>query len=233
MRFKQFIIESETTAEEVAEMVLADCQPYLKEIAFDGTFKTVLKRGMKITGDWSKEKVHAKRKPTHTNYLLHDVLDKVMKSQGGSFFRSQAIFCAGNTETARSYNEPCLIFPIGNFTYAWSPTIADAYMFFDNTHHQVVPDGIDEILGELEIDDESFQFISPYSAEWLKIVSEYLTKAKPYIYNKHLPECIKKWPDNEVMISCDEYYAIKINESAKSINWFDSIFMEHLAEIFK
>ncbi len=31
MRFKEFIIESESTAEDVAEMVLADYQPYLKE----------------------------------------------------------------------------------------------------------------------------------------------------------------------------------------------------------
>lgn len=115
-----------------------DCQPFLSMIGNDlGSYQ--LYRGIKNTHDafiYNKEVRLNGRKPRDTNRKSHDLINRVMSDMYGEPFRD-SVFCSGNKLGTFSYGPTFFIFPIGEFSYCWSPTIKDmantAFAMYTNT----------------------------------------------------------------------------------------------------
>ena len=210
MRFKQFIIESETDPEKIAEMIEKDCQSYLDYVrgASDST-EGWLKRGVMDypSAPYFKWSTMKNRKPLDTSMGVHHLLDYTLKDQCGELFRSEALFCTASTNTAASYGNVFFVFPIGSWKYCWSPDISDAYSFFDN-HKNGNPEGVKQIelaVGR-EYSPDSYD-VNVGTKEWLSMVSEYLEKVKPY-KTTGLKDAMDRRLANEIMVKCDSAYYV-------------------------
>lgn len=142
--FKQFLNEDEAIT--FRELIERDCKPFLRESKQHGLlYRGVEERGIPIdtalsirpgvdtarANDliyWEKA-VRKDRKPKDTRLLQHNVLDGWFKKKFGFGARSEAMFCLGETGKTllRQYGVPCVVFPIGEFQYVWSPIVKDLY----------------------------------------------------------------------------------------------------------
>ena len=103
------------------------CQPYIQmRGGLDGCFAQPLYRGMKIIDGQSIHNSHDYREPQSMPIVLHHRIDQWFHDTHGHCFRSvNAVFCTGSLEQAQAFNPAHAIFPIGEFKFAWSPSIAD------------------------------------------------------------------------------------------------------------
>ncbi len=143
--FKQFINEDDANLT-FKELVERDCQPFLKESKQMGLIyrginqasipieaaKSVLPTAEALQSRaimyWEKS-VRSDRQPKDTNRQQHQVIDDWFRSKFGFGARSEAMFCLGENgkQLLRQYGKPMIVFPIGEFKYVWSPTVADLY----------------------------------------------------------------------------------------------------------
>lgn len=104
------------------------CQPYLQAVQ-SGSHR-VMYRGMKNVGNfylYRTMQVRKDRQPTDSSQELHQLLDMAIESELGFKARSESLFVTNNHHVIADYGDPYVIFPIGDFKFAWSPYISDAY----------------------------------------------------------------------------------------------------------
>ena len=137
--FKQFLNEdsiSERLAaiESAANIIKRDCQPFLN--VYGGK---MLYRGMYVSNSFGYMKpvtgaldtimyigaVRADREPRDSPQWLHDAMNKKFVSKVGLPLRSASLFVVGSIDQAENYGQSYMIFPIGDFHYAWSDKTAD------------------------------------------------------------------------------------------------------------
>ena len=71
------------------------------------------------------------RRPLDSNQSVHDELNKLFKEQFGEPFRN-AMFCSSDQSQVSSYGEVYIIFPIGDFTFLWSPDVEDTFAKYEH-----------------------------------------------------------------------------------------------------
>lgn len=131
--FLRQLLESDQGFDSVLSKIKKDCAPFLSQR--EGNF---LYRGMKIPrtgGDWLRKidknfyiiATQVNRKPVDSSSELHNALNTVMAERTGIPVRSNCVFVAGNQFFAEDYGSIKLIFPIGEFHFAWSPNVIDAF----------------------------------------------------------------------------------------------------------
>lgn len=128
----------EYDVEEITEVLIRDCSPYLNEI--NGQVgKYTLWRGIQGTvakGFGRKDARLAGRNPLNTRKPQHDIINKFFVDNFEHPFRN-AVFVTGDYMQAREYAQgganPHAIFPIGNFEYLWHPLLDDMYNEIANT----------------------------------------------------------------------------------------------------
>jgi hypothetical protein len=177
-----FEFENNLTSQDVYAIIQKDCQPFLEAIG-NKPKSNILYRGM--TGPSApiqKKQVHLdSRKPMTTNNEIHDLINDYFTRQFGEPFRN-ALFTSGDRDQALGYGNKVLsIFPIGNFTFVWSPRMIDMY---DVTWPR--PGGFSNVTPSQEAVD-------------------YTLEAYDYT-NKSFTSAIHS--GNEIMIRCNEYYAV-------------------------
>lgn len=198
---KRVTEEVTQSAEEIVEIIKRDCGQWLAAAG-----RNKLYRGLKI--DKVPNVLHTftvrqDRKPRDIDPQTSKIIDNALEKVTGIKFRSQAIFGTGDKAASNAYGVPCVIFPIGNFDYCWSPAITDAWTYFTSVEHDP-PIGLDDILD----DDESFEDM--LYDEWIERIYEYITSGKAkYLLNSRLPDAIKS--GHELMIKCNSYYALYNN----------------------
>ena len=130
------LLENELTVSDIVDMIQRDCKPFLK--ASNGL---QLFRGIKASDkdDMIRQLANSKfliaavrnnRQPKDSSSALHDALNVYFRERVGIPVRSACIFTTGNSGTAGLYGSMYLIFPIGEFHYAWSEDVIDAYYEF-------------------------------------------------------------------------------------------------------
>ena len=190
MKFHEYLIESGLSENNIKQLILKDCKPFL-----DQSKGLTLYRGMNISPSITKEKVRKDRKPKDTDPRTQKKADEVFLKKFGWMPRSQGLFVTGNQKEAKRYGTLYRVYPIGNFKFIWSDKVMD---FFTNFKFDNVS-MFDELISMIYIDGSE------------------------YIHNKALERGLKKdiktykdtdltgaiRSNNEIMIDCDEYYAVR------------------------
>lgn len=114
------------SALEAAEFIKTNCQPFLKEWGSIPTPTYAMFRGQ--YNEWPEYIHHtlADREPTGMSKTIQKELDSFFKMEFGYKYRSDHIvFVTGRSANAEQFGNPCVIFPIGRFSYLWCPEIYD------------------------------------------------------------------------------------------------------------
>lgn len=176
MRYKQLFEQYHAPpAEQVARDILENCQPFLKIAGNNKIF-----RGTKeSTEDFFVGTVNKNRIPRDSDQKFHDDMIAAMDELGFKAHRGNSLFCTGDIDRASYYGEVFVIFPIGEFNYAWAPEVYDLLNFKNYDGQSIRSADIDELIDF--VDNE-------------------------YKYNEDFKDAF--YSGNEIMIACDKYYAI-------------------------
>jgi hypothetical protein len=140
--FKTFLSESKTTDDaerikEILDKAFAKCQPYISaNIDSLASGKNLIR----TTGSdpdhtnygIEKLKIRTDRLPRDTSKVVHDMADDFFFKKFGKRYRSSALFCQIPEKFKAYYgHNKFMIFPIGNYTLCFSPTIKDMSLSLD------------------------------------------------------------------------------------------------------
>lgn len=150
-------------------------------------------KGDRNVFDYAIYKTRKNRIPLNTPLELHKIADKWFSEKFGFKARSQAVLTFGDDTmiTKSEYgNFVSAIFPIGNYEYAWSPSVKDMNVLVKNT----------ALNRRLKTDGR-------YDPEKVKSALEDFGYT-----SKNLEEAVTS--GNEVMLSCNSYVAINLRNTA-------------------
>ena len=176
--------------QEAIALIKKDCQPFLKQCGGLPLYRGMLKKGLHL-----KNRVRQDREPTDTSPFLHYTADDWFKEKFGINARGAAMFTTGNYKIASYYGgnleKVFAVFPIGEFKFIWSPKVRDLYMSSETLLFK---------KGERVKNDD---ILKSRIEDWLD--------SKEYT-DSNLPEAIAS--KKEVMIACQEYYAVLVDSPA-------------------
>ncbi|WP_407308162.1 hypothetical protein [Acinetobacter sp.] len=189
---------SEEEMNEVEKLIKRDCAPFLREAKGAGFLYRGVKGLDKVDAHfvndfegkellYSIKHVRKDRKPLSSSDFMHKVIDDWFNEKFNFKARSTAMFVVG--EGARpnvisGYGTPCVVFPIGEIQYAWSPAVRDLYI------------SLPEFSDEEDVDER---------------IKKIRAKLDQYDYQTNaLNEVIPTNPPIEIMMQCDKYYAFPI-----------------------
>jgi hypothetical protein len=122
----QQVPSTATKREEViAKKILKDCIPFLTEINYQAHSYSIFRGMYGLEKIFFAGKNPIYRQPRDTEYVLHKIVDKWFLSKTGVQYRSNALFGTGDEMEALSYGNVYRIFPIGEFSFVWSPNVKD------------------------------------------------------------------------------------------------------------
>ena len=150
--------------EEIVEVLLRDCQPFLNEI--DGNVqKHVLYRGIPnvpAEGFGKKDARLNDRVPKNTKSNMHDIINQFLNTHFEHPFRN-GVYATGNSDHASYFGDtvsgtdvmtrPYAIFPIGNFDYLWNTRLDDMYNLLVTLAPTHVPEAMEKLLPSYKTDD--------------------------------------------------------------------------------
>ena len=184
--------QDDMTDEQIKQIIERDCAPYLQEVGD----KSLL-RGMPINQQFLKKRTRlADRIPKDTPPELHNMINEYFVKEYKKPFRN-AMFCTGKLHEAKQYGTPYAVYPIGDFEYLWSPTVIDLWLTYDESKYE-----LRKQLSKSGILNVAPDFENKMHELFLK---EYIVRK--YIHNSALQAAIQI--GNEVMVWCEEYYAVK------------------------
>jgi len=106
MKFKDYLTENEDYVEKTTNLILKNCQPYLRQLSKDNfDNEEVLFSGKKGKKDFEKLKVRQDRKPKDTPFKLHKYMDDWFYDKFSIRARSQIIFCTSDIMESKSYGQ--------------------------------------------------------------------------------------------------------------------------------
>jgi hypothetical protein len=198
--------------------------------------KSFLYRGIKSTkGDIFLGRPRANRNAVDTKGSIQKEVDKFYTAAGFTALRSNSIFCCGDINTAISYGDPYIIFPINGFAFTWSPKIYDFYDYMqskdinnpsDLYSNQDVLDTIrkssdrianklDSIIIKRRFDDVGDELY--YIKVWFNDISyEYNPKEIPKFLMKASKKCFDIEKKYKVDLKTIHAYISEINELLKT-----------------
>ncbi len=144
--FKDFVSDENKKMAAITDILVRDCKKWLTETncfpVYRGMFHERDKRSIeqllphsqsidhKSEVDISESifmlKVNKQRKPTDSPQWLHDALNENIEAKTGIAFRSKSVFVVPSADIASNYGMPYIVFPIGDYDYAWSTILLDA-----------------------------------------------------------------------------------------------------------
>lgn len=211
MRFKQFLTESEV--KNLAELIHEVSPGYLGR-----TGRRFLYRGMESSkgraipvevphfdeGNAYEIKTRTDREPKDTISHLHRYFDLWFEARFGHKFRSAAVFCSGSPPTF--YGTKYAIFPIGKWSYVWSPNIRDLSEDFGYRYDQLMIDSNRTPKGVL-----SFNAIPK--------IDVFDTMDTLGYTNNGLDKALAG--SNEIMVDCESYLAVPAHMLPLGVRWLE------------
>ncbi len=209
--FKQFLVEDNIDDyESMVQTIKKDCAYYLSltdELIYRGISNSNSTKNM-----INKLQVRTDRQPRDSSNALHLVLNSYLKEKFGHPYRTNSLFVTGKKSIAQGYmnhkdkiGDLCIIFPIGKFDFCYSKELIDVSWHFEAEY----------------LDHFKSEFISNYPELGNNVLKspEYLNELKKFIYsiadkeidyveNGDIEDAIGR--NREIMIKCNEYYAIPI-----------------------
>ncbi len=198
MRFYNYLNEKDLDLKYIAQLLYKNCMPYLKDINFSKNFP-FLYSGRKKSKIWFKGRVRKDRKPKDTPKEIHNMLDNAFQKKFGIKARSQSLFTSFYINQTTPYGNSYIIFPIGNYEILWNPKIIDLTDKLGNYSYKKFKKGL--IQAYYEIEDEKEK------AEWFSYIKEIIEKEIVPEYKKGNLKQASKYK-SEIMLICNEYYAI-------------------------
>jgi len=120
-------IRSPHSIEEITELLIRDCQPFLQDI--DGNLQDyLLWRGMNVYSKdrFGEKEMRANRNPLNTPDEIHNEMNKWYQKNYGHPYRN-GVFCTGDYSTAGGYGYARAIFPKGEFDFISHRTMDDSF----------------------------------------------------------------------------------------------------------
>lgn len=163
------LFELDYSKTEIASLIKQDCEKWLKEIGKDN----MAFRGERTDQLFFKQKPHPNRIPLSMRLSTHKALVKAFSELGFDANRQNSFFAFGNKlSTYGNFNYG--IFPIGNFTFTWSPAVNDLFisinddiffkskpekvMFvFSNSNEDIKPKYVENIIKK-HLDNHGIKF---------------------------------------------------------------------------
>ena len=71
--------------------------------------------------------VRTDRRPKDSTASTHEFFNDLISLTGGVANRSNSAFVTPSISTAENYGQACVVMPVGEFSYTWSPDIKDWY----------------------------------------------------------------------------------------------------------
>ena len=130
MKWQQLTEDANLDESNVWEFIQKNCQPYLSENP--DWIKYPLFRGMNEKAPITINVIRTNRGPKDSSPFYHNLYNKAFASKGIQTNRSNSVFCSGDPYQAEDYGDLYVIFPIGNFNYAYSPEIHDLAEYSGN-----------------------------------------------------------------------------------------------------
>ena len=245
--FKKFLVEQKPNHEHVvkfAELVKRDCQPFLK--ASGGAFflrglNPNQSRGFtkKLFADSDDNfligAVRNDRMPKDSPKWLHDALNQYFIKKTGIPVRSTSLFVSADRGIVEHYGTVYIVFPIGEFHYAWSKHFVDPSheLFLMLADDNAVPDSTSggrkvirefmhfmkvkapqeyaECGGDMQkwIYAQNRSSFTKQNGLWATFVTQFINNNDLWLFDKGLKQIASGgFKEQEVMFVCDKYYAI-------------------------
>lgn len=190
-------------------LIKRDCGPFLKAARkplYRGMTRKKNARFMtQVMRNFYKCSVRPDRKPRDMGPKTAQAFDNMFVSKIGVPLRTASLFCTTNRNTASGYSdsEPALIFPIGEFHYAWSPVMKDAYAAIIDYDKSIVK-LCNKYGKEIGLSADAISNLP--AREFNTILNIALEKYghELYLFDKGLNAS----DGHELMIVCDKYYAV-------------------------
>lgn len=192
--FNSFDVETAWT------LIKQHCQPFLTQNP--NWYDDRLYHGTKHTfTNFTKLKVNPNRKPRHNPKDMVKFVNDALTDAGFTANRNNSVFCSSERLMVDYYGEPCLVFPIGNFSFTWSSILGD---FVLNSK-----------ISDPESVADSQKFIE--TLERASNKTEVIKKYYKNETNSTLLEAISS--GSEIMISCKEVCLLKADLATSLNHW--------------
>lgn len=185
MKSTEFLTEDALSKVKAASRkIKKECQPYLQQVA--DPFEHGVFRGVITTAPVIHRKVKLNnRTPMNSSPFLHKLMNKSFEAKFGQEYR-HALFVSGSEKQVWDYGESYITFPVGEFTFLWSPTVYDAYYAFQKW-------------------EEKYRNKYENTKDLEQDFAKYLMKKGDY-RTTDLKSAIAS--GHEIMIRCNKYYGI-------------------------
>lgn len=173
--------EEDVDIQPILDDIGKKCGPYIRVLT-SSTVDKFLLSGRKNKPSYFKGTVRKDRTPRDTPKHVHNYVDELFYDEFGIRARSNTLFCSMDAHAVKTYGDPYLIFPIGQYKLIWSPEISDFY-------GDIIQDaeGYDERTIERTMEREIEDAVETYK----------ITKVLPDISTY-----------SEIMLYCKKYYAL-------------------------
>jgi len=194
---------------QVAETIMVACGPWLDEVGLP----VAMFRGIDAWVSSSKNAFITKRvrltdrqtlaMPTH----LHKAANEYFTQEFGEPFRNSAM-STGDPNEAAGFGEPFIVFPIGKYSYCWSPKVDDLNFVINEDMEQ--PNRL-----------QLFPRGGTSAEEQNDLKINILPKLK--YQNNNLARALDS--GNEIMLRCERYYALSYRQVQRfGLDEFNGLF---------
>ena len=114
----------EVTDPDYMNMVRRDCKPFLEQSGDKKVYRGIRKNYSEV---FFKVTVRQDRKPLSFNSVEHALLIDAFEKGGFTANRNNSMFCTGSLRHTKSYGTAYEVYPIGDFSFTWSPKIRDLF----------------------------------------------------------------------------------------------------------
>lgn len=226
MKLHQFLKENSShLLDDVLDTLRTNCSHFLDEsrgnlyrgIGFNGE----IKNAKSVDEVLERHFIRKDRRARDNKQEFNDFIDSVTKDAVGFKMRSESLFTTTDLDTAEHYGDVALIFPIGEFQFAWSPLIKDLYFTFFDAGTEDWNDELAAVMRPFITDvDDSTELLDDNE------LGNRFSKFKPNVQREIVAAAIERHPDvffktehlgraqlfgdgNEIMITNDSgYYQI-------------------------
>jgi hypothetical protein len=208
--------------DDIAAVINRDCKPFLDAVnkpVYRGLYPAQSRLSREIETGAYIVGVRNDRRSKDSSDWLHDALNGMFTKAVGVPLRSASVFCSTSKIVAADYGIVHAMFPIGEWHYAWSPLVADAFSVFEDGSfsNRAFTKLVEKTIETLDFrypqadDGEEDGWVEFRDLKWEQQVKvmEYIIEhhgAEIYKFDEGLAQALST--GNEMMVVCDKYYAL-------------------------
>ena len=206
MKIYELLENKQNIIGSLVETIQRDCKPFLEHINYQ-VDHNVMYRG--VGGRKSPPPSllnpdaqlplypghNPNRKSVDTPTYIHDGINDIFEKQFHCRFRN-GVFATGSSLDASSYGTPCIMLPVGDFRFLWSPKVVD-------------------LFNEWEAFAREYTKTYGKGRDWQEVQNEFLRDVAAGVYDytdTNLEAAIQS--KHEIMLYSDHYYLLPTKNTA-------------------